>query len=118
MHDIIRVFLPSLAILLFFLDALSLDGTTKTSTALIILFAVLVTDLSTGLSSAVLSALLKTWVKIGTDDALVEFGASNVLHAVKSILVSVVFDETKATWRLVESVESHDKSLDLSCLRE
>lgn len=117
-REIIRVFLPSLAVLLFFLDALSLDGATKTSTALVILLAVLVTDLSTGLSSAVLSALFKTRVQIGTDDALVELGASNVLHTVESILVSVVFDEAEATWGLVESVEPHDQSLDLSSLCE
>lgn len=62
--------------------------------------------------------LCKALVEIGTDDALVQLGASDVLHAVKRILVSVVLDEAESAWRLLEAVKAHDKALDLSAFGE
>ena len=64
----------------------------------------------------VLPTLCESLVEIGADDALVQLGASNILHAVKSVLVSVVFDEAESARRLLKSVEAHDKALDLATL--
>lgn len=97
---------------------LVLDRPAHSTTALVIVFAVLVADLATRLAATVLTALLEAWVKIGTDDALVELGATNVLHAVEGVLVGVVFHEAEATGRLVEPVEAHDEALDLAALGE
>ena len=64
----------------------------------------------------VLPTLCESLVEIGADDALVQLGASNILHAVKSVLVSVVFDEAESARRLLKAVEAHDKALDLATL--
>lgn len=93
-----------------------LDGSAQTATALVEVLTILVSDLSTRLSSAVLPALLKSRIEIRPDDALVELGATDVLHAVERILVSVVFHEAEAARRLVEPIETHDQAFDLAAL--
>lgn len=66
----------------------------------------------------VLPALGKALVQVGADDALVQLGAADVLHAVQRILVRVVLDEAEAAGRLLEAVEAHDEALDLAALGE
>lgn len=66
----------------------------------------------------ILSTLCKTLVEIGTDDALVELGASNIFHAIERVLVSVVFDEAEAARRLLEAIKTHNQALDLTALGE
>ena len=60
----------------------------------------------------ILSTLLEAWIKVGSNDALVQLGTSDVLHAVKCILVSVVLNETEPTWRLLIAIEAHHQSFD------
>ena len=84
--------------------------------ALVKVLTILVSNLTTRLASAVLPSLLKARVQVGADDALVQLGASNVLHAVEGVLVGVVLDEAEAAGRLVEPVQPHDEPLDLSAL--
>lgn len=93
-------------------------GLSVASTARVILVPVLVSDLSSALSAPILPALSESLVEIGPDDALVELGAANVLHAVERILVGVVLDEAETAGRLLEAVEAHDKALNLAALAE
>ena len=95
-----------------------LYGPSQTTSSLIVVLAILIPHLSTRLASAVLSTLLKTRIQIRPDDALVEFSAANVLHAVESVLVCVVFDEAEATGGFVEAVEAHNEALDLTAFGE
>jgi len=55
-----------------------IDGTTIASTTRIILFSMLVSDLTTGLSSTKLSTLEEARIQIGPHQTLIELGASNV----------------------------------------
>lgn len=91
-----------------------LDGSAVTSSSGVKLFTVFISDLTTALSTTVLSALVEALVQIGTDDALVELCAANVLEAVESVLVGVVLDETEAAGSLLETVKTHDQALDLA----
>lgn len=92
------------------------DGSAVASSARIKLFTVLISDLTTALSTTVLSALVEALVQIGTDDALVELCAANVLEAVQSVLVGVVFDKAEATRGLLETIKTHDQALDFAAL--
>jgi hypothetical protein len=94
--------------------AFLIDVATKATSASIVFSSELVSDLTTRLPSAVLSAFLKARVKICSDDALVELCATDVLHAVEGVLMGVVFDEAEATGSLLESVKTHDKTLDIA----
>lgn len=80
----------------------------------VVLVAVLVAHLATRFSSPVLPAFGETLVQIGTDDALVEFCAADVFHAVERVLVCVVFNEAEAAGRLLESIKAHDEAFDLA----
>ena len=93
-----------------------LDGSAVASSARIKLLTVLVSDLTTALSTTVLSALVEALVKIGTDDALVELCAANVLQAVESVLVGVVLDKAETARGLLEAVQAHDQALDFAAL--
>lgn len=97
---------------------LLLNGPAQSTTTLIIVLTVLISDLTARLAATILSALLKTRIKICPDDTLVQLGAADVLHTVKSVLMSVVFHKAKATWCLVKSVEAHNQSLDLAAFAE
>lgn len=99
-------------------QSLALHRSSKASTSLIKVLAVLISDLTTALATTVLPALLEPWIKIGTDDTLVKLRATHILHAVECILVSVVLDEAEATWRLGEAVKTHDEALDLTAFAE
>lgn len=59
-------------------------------------------------SVPVLSALGEALVKIRSNDALVELGAADVLHAVQCILVCVVLDKAEPAGSLLEAVKAHD----------
>lgn len=59
-------------------------------------------------NSPILPSFLEARVEIRADDALVEFGAADVLHAVQRVLVVVVFHEAEAAGGFVEAVEAHD----------
>jgi hypothetical protein len=76
--------------------------------------AVLVSDLPTRLSSPILATFGKTLIQIRTNDALVEFGAADIFHAVERVLVGVVLDEAETAWGFLEAVQAHHKSLDLT----
>lgn len=67
----------------------------------------------------VLTALGESLVKVSTDDALIELGTANVLHAVERILMAVVFDEAETAGSLLVAVQTHDEALDLtaSCVQ-
>lgn len=93
-----------------------LDGSAVTSSARVKLFTVLISDLTTALSTTILPALVEALIEIGTDDALVELCAANVLEAVESVLVSVVLDKAETTGSLLETVKTHDQALDLAAL--
>jgi hypothetical protein len=80
----------------------------------IILVPVLISNLATTLTTAILPALGKSLIQIRPDNALVELGAANVLHAVERVLVCVVLDEAEATGRLLKAVKAHDEALDLT----
>lgn len=99
-------------------------------------FAILVSHLATRLTAAfvrsaqgasphahgwtlpVLAAFTEALVQIGPDDTLVELGASDVLHAIESILMGVVFDEAETAWGFVEAIKAHDQTLDLTTFRK
>ena len=106
------------AILFLFLSPLSVNRPSVATSSRIELVSVLISYLPTRFASAVLSAFLESSVKIGSDDTFVEFGASNVFHAVQSLLVSAVFDETEAARGLLEPIQAHHESLDLAALGE
>ena len=57
-------------------------------------------------------------VKICPNNALIQFCAANVLHAVQRILVCVIFDEAEAAGSLLIAIKAHDKALDLAALGE
>ena len=84
----------------------------------IILVPVLVSNLSTTLAPTILPALGEALIQIRANNALVQLGAANVLHAVERILVGVVLDEAEAARRLLEAVEAHDEALNLAALAE
>lgn len=85
-----------------------LKSSAVATAARIVFFPVFVSDLTSALTSAVLPALDEALVEVGSDDALVELGTANVLEAVESVSVGVVFDETEAARSLLEAVEAHD----------
>lgn len=93
-----------------------LDGSSVAASARVELLAVLVSDLATAFSTAVLSALVEALVEIGTNNTLIQLGAANVLQAVESILVGVVLDEAETAGGLLETVETHNQTLDLAAL--
>lgn len=62
----------------------------------------------------VLPSLLEARVQICTDDTLIQFGASDILHTVQRILMGIVLDEAETAGGLVESVETHHQPLDLA----
>jgi hypothetical protein len=84
----------------------------------IILIPVLIPNLPTTLTPSILPALGKALVQIRADNALIELGAANVLHAVERVLVCVVLDKAEATGRLLEAVQPHDEALDLTAFAE
>jgi hypothetical protein len=86
---------------------LILQRSAITTSTRIKLISIFIPDLSSTLASSVLSSFHEPFVEIGTDDALVEFCAANVFHAVESVLVGVVFDEAETAGGLLETVESH-----------
>lgn len=95
------------------------DGSSaKTSATLIVVISVFISHLPTGFAPTVLAALFKTRIQVGSDDSLVELGATDILHAVESILVSVVLHEAETAGGLVKSIQSHDQTLDLAALGE
>ncbi len=67
-----------------------------------------------GQAIPILPAFLEARVQVGSDDALIQLGAANVLHAVQRVLMRVVFDEAESARRLVEAVEAHYQPLDLA----
>jgi hypothetical protein len=69
--------------------------------------AVLVSDLPTRLSTPILATLGKAFVQIRSNDALVEFRTTNVLHAVECVLVGVVLDEAESAGGFLEAVQAH-----------
>ncbi|TKW54037.1 hypothetical protein CTA1_8078 [Colletotrichum tanaceti] len=97
---------------------LHLDRPAQAAAPLVVVLAVLVAHLASALATAILPPLLEAGVEVSTDDALVKLGATNVLHAVEGVLMSVVLDKTEAAGRLVEAVEAHDETLDLATLGE
>jgi hypothetical protein len=97
---------------------LVLDGSAQTTSALVIILTVLVSHLSTALTTSVLTALFKPRVKICADDALVQFCPANVLHAIKRILVGVVFHKTESARCFREAIKTHDEALDFATFRE
>ena len=107
-----------LALLIVVLQALFLDSPTEAAPALVVVLTVLVAHLAARFSAAVLPPLLEARVQVGTNDALVELGTADVLHAVEGVLVRVVLDEAEAAGRLGEAVEAHDEALDLAALGE
>lgn len=84
----------------------------------IVLGAILVSHLSATLAPSILSALSEAFVKICPDDALIEFGTANVLHAVERVLVGVVLNKTESAGSLLETVKPHDEPLDLATFAE
>jgi hypothetical protein len=84
----------------------------------VILIPVLVPDLATTLSTSILSALCEPLIQIRPDDALIQLGTANVLHAVQRVLVRVVLNEAEAARCLLEAVEAHDQALDFAAFAE
>jgi hypothetical protein len=93
-------------------------GLSIASSARVVFIPVLVPDLASALSATILPALGKALVQIGPNDALVELGAANVLHAVERVLVRVVLDEAEAAGCLLEAVKAHDEAFDLAAFAE
>ena len=56
----------------------------------------------------ILAAFDEAFVQIGADDAFIELCAADILHAVKGVLVVVVFDKTKAAGSLLKAIKTHD----------
>ena len=106
------------AIFFLLLPPLSINRTSVAASTCVKFISVLVSYLSARLPAAVLSALLKTSIKIGSDDTFVELGASNIFHAVECLLMRVVFDKAKSAGSLLETVQAHDKTFDLAAFRE
>lgn len=102
---------------ILFSELASICATVATATR-IVLIAVLVADLATRLATSVLPAFGKAFVQVRPDDALVELGTSNVLHAVQSIVVSVILHKAEPAGGLLKAVETHDETLDLSTFGE
>ena len=93
-----------------------LERPSVASATRIVLFPVLVSDLTTALASAVLPALDEALVQVGPDDALVELCAANIFETVQGIVVGVVLDKAEAAWSLLEAIEAHDQTLDFAAL--
>jgi hypothetical protein len=91
-------------------------GLAISTPARVVLISILVPNLATALAAPVLPALGEALVQIGADDALVQLGPANVLHAVERVLVGVVLDEAEATGRLLETVEAHNEAFNLAAL--
>ena len=81
------------------------------ASALVIVGAVLIPDLTATLASAVLSSLNEAGVPIGSNDAVVQSGAVHVLHSVLSVVSVHVLDEAEAARRLRVAVQTNDHSL-------
>lgn len=62
----------------------------------------------------ILSPFFESRIQVGPNYSLIKLSASDVFQAIQGILVTVVFDEAKATGSLVEPVESHDKPFNLA----
>jgi hypothetical protein len=86
--------------------------------ARIILIPVFIPNLSSALASAILPALGESLIQIGSNNALIQLGAANVLHAVERILMGVVLDEAEAARCLLEAVKAHDEALDFPAFAE
>ena len=74
---------------------------------------ILVSYLPTRPTSPILPTFAEALVQIGTNDALVQLGATDVFQTIQRVFMCVVFDETESTRRLAEPVESHNQPLDL-----
>lgn len=85
-----------------------LDGPAKPTSTLVKVVAVLISYLATRFATAILATLLEPGVQVGADDALVELGAADVLHAIEGILVRVILDKTESARGLLKSVQTHD----------
>jgi hypothetical protein len=66
----------------------------------------------------VLPAFYESFIKVCSDDSLVQLRTANVLHAIQGILMVVVLDKTEAARSLLEAIEAHNQSFDLSTLGE
>ena len=95
------------------LISFSNSSTVATSTR-IVLFTVLVSDLTTRFASAILSAFLEAGIEIGPNETFVQLGATNVLQTVECILMCVVLNEAEAAGSLLEAIEAHNDPFDLA----
>lgn len=95
------------------LISFSNSSTVATSTR-IVLFPVLVSDLATRFASAILSPFLEARIEIGSNETFVQLGTTNVLQTVECVLMCVIFDEAEATGSLLEAIEAHDDSFNLT----
>jgi len=86
------------------------------STPGIVLLSILIADLSSRLATPILSALGESFIQIRSDQALVELGPTDVLHAVQRILMGVVLDKAEAAGCLLKAVETHYEAFDLADL--
>ena len=66
----------------------------------------------------ILPAFREALIEIRTDDALIQFRSTDVFHTVQGVLMRVVFDEAEAARCLLESVEAHDETLNLTTPEE
>jgi hypothetical protein len=119
-------------VLFFLLNPLCIDCTAEAASSGVIFISVFISDLSSRFTTPkthvkpgphifrlfsclpILPAFLEAGIQIRADDTLVQLGSANVLHAVESVLVVVIFDKAETAGGLLESIEAHDKSLDLA----
>jgi len=66
------------------------------------------------LNIPILPTLLEAWIKICAYYPLIKLGTPDVLHTVKGILMSVVFDKAEPTRCLRVPVQSHDQAFDFT----
>jgi hypothetical protein len=69
-------------------------------------------------ASSELTTRRKSDIVINPDDALVQLQARQKVHRSFRVFPSEVFDEAEAAWSLLELVEAHHDTLDLSRFRK
>lgn len=107
-------FLSTAPVFFLFLSPFQVNRSTIATPARIKFIPVFISDLTSGFASTVLPAFDEARVQIGANDTFIEFGSANVFHAVQRFLVGVIFDKAEAARCLLESIQAHDETFDLT----
>jgi len=62
----------------------------------------------------VLAPFVESFVQIRAYDPLVQLRTSNVLHAIKGILMGVIFNKAESAWGFLIPIQTHNQALDFT----